>query len=171
MVKYGDSGRVYRNQPTPPLASSNRSMPFWFYFYPRHPSLLLRLFLSIKRKSRTSCQPIALALGHSVLVDRKNFWEDRRDCRRWSWKLRRGEGRLKGFSCVGIFVMRWLSTKNLRSLLNFSGVGAGEEQEKYSRCYSKKVDWAAKSGYLTAGKNFRWVVVQSGTSEKKTNQK
>ena len=24
--------------------------------------------------------------------------------------------------------------------VDFSGVGAGEEQEKYSRCYSKKVD-------------------------------
>ena len=75
MVKYGDSGRAYRRQPSPPLASSNWSMPFWFYFYPRPPSLLLRLFRSIKRKSRTSCQPIALALGHSVLVDRKNFRE------------------------------------------------------------------------------------------------
>ena len=51
-----------------------------------------------------------------------------------------GEGRLNGFSCVGIFVMRWSSTKNLRSLLNFSGVGAGEEQAKYSRCYLKMVD-------------------------------
>ena len=50
-------------------------MPFWFCFYPRPPSLLLRLFFSIKRKSRTSCQLIALALGHSVLVDRKNFRE------------------------------------------------------------------------------------------------
>ena len=75
MVKYGDSGRAYWRQPTPPWASSNWSMPFWFYFYPRPPSLLLRLFLSIKRISRTSCQPIALALGHSVLVDWKNFRE------------------------------------------------------------------------------------------------
>ena len=76
MVKYGDSGRAHRRQPTPTLASSNRSMPFLLYFYPHpRPSLLLRLFLSIKRKSRTSCQPIALALGHSVLVDRKNFRE------------------------------------------------------------------------------------------------
>ena len=78
-----------------------------------------------------------------MLVDRKNFLElvkivhiaedDHENF---------GEDRLKGFSCVGIFVMRWSSTKNLRSLLDFSGVGAGEEQEKYmySRCYSKKVD-------------------------------
>ena len=72
--------------------------------------------------------------------------EDSPYCRRWSWKLRRGEGRLKGFSCVGIFVMRWSSTKNHghRSLLDFCGVGAGEEQEKHSRCYPKKVEWAAK---------------------------
>ena len=47
---------------------------------------------------------------------------------------------MKGFSCVSIFVMRWSSTKNLRSLLDFSGVGAGEELEKYSRCYTIKVD-------------------------------
>ena len=59
--------------------------------------------------------------------------EDRPYFRRWSWKLRRGEGRWKGFSCVVIFVMKWSSTKNHRSLLNFSGVGAGEEQETHSR--------------------------------------
>ena len=42
-------------------------------------------------------------------------------------------------------MMRWSSTKNHRSLFDFSGVGAGEEQEKHSRCYKKKkVDWAAK---------------------------
>ena len=40
--------------------------------------------------------------------------------------------------------MRWSSTKNHRSLLDFSGMGAGEEQEKHNRCYKKKVDWAAK---------------------------
>ena len=63
--------------------------------------------------------------------------------------------------------MRWSSTKNHRlSLLDFSGVGAGEEQEKDSRCYKKKVDWAAKKLILDRKKNFRWVVVQSGTSKK-----
>ena len=68
--------------------------------------------------------------------------------------------------------MRWSSTKNHRSLLDFSGVGAGEEQEKDSRCCKKKkVDWAAKKLILDRRKNFRWVVVQSGTSKKKTNQK
>ena len=35
----------------------------------------------------------------------------------------------------------------------------------------KRLTGQRKSGYLTAGENFRWVVVQSGTSEKKTNQK
>ena len=46
------------------------------------------------------------------------------------------------YSDLKTFVMRWSSTKNLRSLIDFSGVGAGEEQKKYmySRCYSKKVD-------------------------------
>ena len=73
MVKYRDSGRACRCQRTPTLASSNRSMPYAFRYFFRSPgpSLLLRLFLSMKRKSRTSCQLIALALGHSVLVDRK----------------------------------------------------------------------------------------------------
>ena len=87
-----------------------------------------------------------LSVGWSKELSRT--CEDRWDCRRWSWKLRRGEGRLKGFSCVSLFVMRWSSTKNLRSLLGFSGVGAWEEQEKYSRCYSKKVDWAVKKWIL-----------------------
>ena len=89
-----------------------------------------------------------LSVGWSNELSRTWRCEDRPDCRRWSWKLRRGEGRLKGFSCVSIFVMRWSSTKNLRSLLDFSGVGAGEEQEKHSRCYSKKVDWTAKKWIL-----------------------
>ena len=147
MVKYGDSaaGRA-RRQRSRHRSNSNQSMPFRFFFLFPSPSLLLRLFLSMKRKSRTSCQPIALAFGplsagwskeiirelvkivHIAEDDHENF----------------GEGRWKGFSCVGIFVMRWSSTKNRRSLLDFSGAGAGEEQEKHSRCYPKRVDWAAK---------------------------
>ena len=39
--------------------------------------------------------------------------------------------------------MKRSSTKNHRSLLDLSGVDAGEEQEKHSR-YPKKVVWAAK---------------------------
>ena len=80
------------------------------------------------------------------------------------------KGRWKGLSCVVIFVMKWSSTKNHRSLLDLSGVGAGEEQEKHSR-YPKKVVWAAKKWIFDRRGNFRWVVVQSGTSEKKANQK
>ena len=100
----------------------------------------------MKRKSRTSCQPIALYAIQCWVIERNHSrtCEDRPYCRRWSWQFRRGEGRWKGFSCVGIFVMRWSSTKNHRSLLDFSGVGPGEEQEKNSRYYPKKVDWAAK---------------------------
>ena len=48
--------------------NGNQSMPFavsvllFFFLFP-FLSLLLRLSLGMKRKSRTSCQPIALAFG------------------------------------------------------------------------------------------------------------
>ena len=127
----------------------NRSMPFRFFFHPRPPSLLLRLFFSLKRKSRTSCPPMALALGHSVLSDRKksseNLWRSS-ILPKMIMKTLARRGSLKGLlvARVGIFVMKWSSTKNHRSLLHFFGVGAGEEQEKQSHRYQKKVDWAAK---------------------------
>ena len=149
MVKYGNSGQAHdhrrqhgrhrpKRQPIMPLIDA---VSVFFFVFLHAPSLFLRLFLSMKRKSRTSCQPIALALGHSVFGYRKksfeNLWRSSIYIRRWSWKLRRGEGRWKGFSCVVIFVMKWSSTKNYRSLLDLFGVGAGEEQEKHSR-YPKR---------------------------------
>ena len=77
------------SSPTPANATIGLEQPIddvLILFLSPSPSLLLRIFLSIKRKSRTSCQPIALALGHSVLVDRKNFRElvktVHADCRR-----------------------------------------------------------------------------------------
>ena len=57
---------------------------------------------------------------------------------------RRGSLAWKSFSCVGIFVMRLWSTKNHRSLLEFSGVGAWEEQENTVIATQKKVYWAAE---------------------------
>ena len=79
MVKYGNSGRAYRRQRgrhRPKGQPIDAVWGFFFFFsYPR-PPLLLHLFLSMKRKSRTSCQPIALALGHSVLGDRKKSFEN-----------------------------------------------------------------------------------------------
>ena len=77
MVKYGDSGRAYRRQRGQyrPKGQPIDAVSF-FFFLSAPPSLLLRLFLSMKRKSRTSCQPIALALGHSVLGDRKKSFEN-----------------------------------------------------------------------------------------------
>ena len=127
----------------------NRLMPFRFFFFfifLRPPSLLLCLFLSMKEiKNKLSTDSPCfgpLSVGWSKR-NHSRTCEDRPYFRRWSWKLRRGEDRWKGFSCVVIFVMKWSSTKNHRSLIDLSGVGAGEEQEKYSR-YPKKVDWAAK---------------------------
>ena len=77
MVKYGDSGRAFRRQRG---RHRQKRQPIdavsVFFFFLRPPPLLLRLFLSMKRKSRTSCQPIALALGHSVLGDRKKSLEN-----------------------------------------------------------------------------------------------
>ena len=78
-----------------------------------------------------------LSVGWSKEIIRELTCEDRPYFRRWSWKLRRGEGRWKDFSCVVIIVMKWSSTKNHRSLLDLFGVGAGEEQEKHSR-YPKR---------------------------------
>ena len=156
MVKYGDSGRALIIIPTPAYAAIGLEQQI---------DAVLILFLSpspfstssslsqhkkeIKNKLSTD-SPCFGPLSVGWLKELSRTCEDRPDCRirRWSWKLRRGEGRLRGFSCVGIFVMRWSSTKNLQSLLDFSGVGAGEEQEKYSRCHSKKVDWAAKKWIL-----------------------
>ena len=81
MVKYGDSG-LWSSFPTPEWPTSTETAIDWcrFGFFspppPPPPPLLVRLFLSMKRKSRTSCQPIALALGHSVLGGRKKSFEN-----------------------------------------------------------------------------------------------
>ena len=77
MVKYGDSGRAFRRQRG---RHRQKRQPIdavsVFFFFLRPPPLLLCLFLGMKRKLRTSCQPIALALGHSVLGDRKKSLEN-----------------------------------------------------------------------------------------------
>ena len=56
--------------------NSNRLMPFRFFFSFSVPLLYFFVSFSAWRKSRTSCQPIALALGHSVLGDRKKSFEN-----------------------------------------------------------------------------------------------
>ena len=78
MVKYGDSGRAYRRQRGRhrPKRQPIDAVSVFFFLSVRPPSVLLRLFLSMKKKSRTSCQPIALVLGHSVLGDRKKSFEN-----------------------------------------------------------------------------------------------
>ena len=100
-----------------------------------------------RRKERYTSSGLKVKdLEKTYLLCRKSeekIWRKKHYFRGWWWKLRRGEGRWKGFSCVVIFVMKWSSTKKHRSLLDLSGVGAGEEQEKHSR-YLKEVDWAAK---------------------------
>ena len=84
MVKYGDSGLADdhrrqhgrhrpKRQPIMPLIDA---VSVFFFVFLHPPSLFLRLFLRMKRKSRTSCQPIALALGHSVLRYRKKSFEN-----------------------------------------------------------------------------------------------
>ena len=123
--------------------------------------------------SRASCELTSLALG---LLNVGRLKENIRELEKIVAMAEDdheyfGDAHLKSYSCVGIFVWTWSSTTNHQSLLNFAGVGGREEQEKRSRCFPKKVDWAAEGRYLTTGKNFRWVVVQSGTSEKKTNRK
>ena len=64
MVKYGDSGRALELRRQLRRHRSKRqpidAVSVFFFLFPS-PSLLLRLFLSMKRKSRASCQPIALA--------------------------------------------------------------------------------------------------------------
>ena len=178
MVKYGDSGRVYRRQRSMPSRHRSKRRPIDAVsglFFCSHP--LLYFFVSFSawkgNKNKLSTDSPCIWATQCWVIERNysRTCEDRPYCRRWSWKLRRGDGRWKGFSCVGIFVMSWSSTKNHQILLDFSGVGAGEEQEKNSHCYPKKVDWAAKKLILDRREKFRWVVVQSGTSENKTNQK
>ena len=156
--------------------NGNQSMPFRFFFSVPVPfSTSSSLFQHEKEiKNKLSTDSLCIWATQCWVIERNHSrtCEDRPYCRKWSWKLRRGEGRLKGFSCVGIFVMRWSSTKNHRSLLDFSGVGAGEEQEKKQSLLPKKGRLSSeKVDTWLQGKKFRWVVVQSGTSENKTNQK
>ena len=171
MVKYGDSGlwSSFRRQSSR-HRQKRQPIDAVSVFFLRPSPLLVLLFLSMKRKSRTSCQPIALALGHSVLGGRKkSLWRSSIFPKMiMNTSARRGS--LEGFSYVVIFVTKWSSTKNHRSLLDLSGVGAGKEQEKHSR-YPKMVDWAAKKWIFWPQGKLSLVVVQSGTSEKKTNQK
>ena len=77
MVKYGDSGlahdhRRQHGRHRPKRQPMIDAFSVFFFVFLHAPSLFLRLFLSMKRKSRTSCQPIALALGHSVFGYRRN---------------------------------------------------------------------------------------------------
>ena len=178
MVKFGDSDRAYSCLHTPTLVSSMTDrcvLVFFFFFFnliplPPPPPSPLHLFLSMKREIKSKMSTNSLCFGplsfgwpkESIRelvkivtiaeVDQENF----------------GQARLKGFTCVGTFVMGWSSTKNHQILLDFSEVGAEEEQEKHSHCSPKKVDWAAKKWIFDRREeHFRWVVVQSGTSEKK----
>ena len=67
------------------------------------------------------------------------------------------EPRLKGFSCVGTFVMGWSSTKNHQIPLDFPEVGAEEEQEntvvahQKGRLSSEKVDIWPQGKTLSLG--------------------
>ena len=76
MVKYGDSRRAYgrqRGRHRPKRQPIDAVSVFFSFSVP-----LLYFFVSFSawRKSRTSRQPIALALGHSVLGDRKKSFEN-----------------------------------------------------------------------------------------------
>ena len=66
-----------------------------------------------------------------------------------------GKARLNGFLCVCTFMMRLVLPPNSQNLLDFAGVGAGEEQEKTVVAYYKQgvctlsvVDQAAKKQML-----------------------
>ena len=124
-------------------------MPFRFFFLSPFRPLLLRLFLSRKRKSRTSCQPIALAFGplsarwskeiirelveivHIAEDDHENF----------------GEARVAGRASLVSASLWWDGRlrRTIEACLTFPEWCAGEEQEKHMQSLlQKKVDWAAK---------------------------
>ena len=173
MVKYGDSGRAYV-LPTPAYAAIGLEQPIdavLILFLSPSPFSTFRLFLSIKRNKLSNDSPCfgPLSVGWSKELSRTR--EDRPDHRRWSWILRQGEGRLKGFSCVGIFVIRWSSTKNLRSLLDFSGVGAGEEQEKKKSLLLKKGRLSSeKVDTWPQGKTFAGLLCNQALAKRKLNK-
>ena len=82
----------------------------------------------MKRKSRTSCQPIALALGHSVLGDRKKSLESLWRSSifpKMTMNTSARRGSLERLLLCRHIVMKWSSTKNHRSLLDLSGVDTG----------------------------------------------
>ena len=63
MVKFGDSGRAHRCQRSRHRSKRQPIDAVSVFFLFLSPSPLVRLFLSMKRKSRTSCQLMALAFG------------------------------------------------------------------------------------------------------------
>ena len=153
MVKYGDSGLAHdhrrqhgrhrpKRQPIMPLIDA---VSVFFFCLSPSPSLFPSLSQhekEIKNKLSTDSPcfgPLSVGISKEIIPAFENLWRSSIYIRRWSWKtkLRRREGRWKGFSCVVIFVMKWSSTKNHRSLLDLFGVGAGDEQEKHSR-YPKR---------------------------------
>ena len=175
MVKYEDSGRAHRRQHSRHRPKRQPIDAVSVFSLSPSPSLLLRLFLSRKRKSRTSWQPIALAFGplsagwskeiirelvkivHIAEDDHENF----------------GEARVAGRASLVSASLWWDGRlrRTIEACLTFPEWVQGKNRKKTVVATKKKVDWAAKKLILDRRKNFRWVVVQSGTSEKKTNQK
>ena len=151
-----DSGRAYRRQRGQDRPKGQPIDAVSVFFYP---VTLLDFFVSFsawKRKSRTSCQPIALALGRSVLgrvIERNHArtCEDHPYCRKWSSEVRRGEQWRVAGRASRMSAFLWWDGRRRRTIEPCSTfpewVGAGEEQEntqsllpKKGRLSSEKVD-------------------------------
>ena len=148
MVKYGDSGRVHRRQHSRHRSKRQPIDAVSGFFLFSSPSLLLRLFLSMKRKSRTSCQPIALAFGPlsagwskkiiRELVKIVHIAEDDHE--------KFGKARVVG-RASHVSASLWWDGRRGRTIeawLTFPEWMQGKKRKKHSLCNPKKVDWAAK---------------------------
>ena len=150
--------------------NGNRLMPFRFFFSFSIP--LLYFFVSFsawKGNQEQAVNRYPLLWATQCWVIERNHWricEDRPYFRRW-WTLRRREGRWNGYSCVVIFVMKWSSTKNHRSLLDLSEVGAGEEQEKHSRLPKKGRLSSEKVDIWPQGKIFAGLLCNRARAKRK----
>ena len=101
MVKYGDSGRAHRCHRGRHRPKRQPIDAISFFFSIPAPLVYSLSFSAWKGNQEQAINQYPLLWATQCWVIERNHsgtCEDRSNCRRWSWKLRRGEGRRKGFS-------------------------------------------------------------------------
>ena len=145
MVKYRDSGRAFRRQ-------RGRLMPFRFFFSFSVPLLYFFVSFSAWRKSRTSCQPIALAASWATQcwVIERNHWricEDRPGSISEDDHEHFGEERVAGRASL-VSSSLWWNGRRRRSRTMEACSTCPEwvqgKNRKNTVATPKKVVWAAK---------------------------